>query len=49
MRMIEHILRYGSYELEGAVRASVIVGAVGSGSLGAEIIGTINALDYRGF
>jgi phosphonate transport system permease protein len=29
------------------VRASVIVGAVGGGGLGTEIVGTINAVDYR--
>ncbi len=41
------ILSYGAYEFESAVRASVIVGAVGGGGLGTEIIGTINAIDYR--
>jgi phosphonate transport system permease protein len=44
---LKDILSYGSYEFESAVRASVIVGAVGGGGLGTEIIGTINALDYR--
>jgi phosphonate transport system permease protein len=41
------ILSFGVYEFECAVRASVIVGAVGGGGLGTEIIGTINVLDYH--
>jgi phosphonate transport system permease protein len=40
------ILSYGFYEFESAVRASVIVGAVGGGGIGTELIGTINAVDY---
>jgi len=44
---LKDILSYGSYEFESAVRASVIVGAVGGGGLGTEIVGTINAFDYR--
>ena len=46
MRM-KDVLSYGAYEFESAVRASVIVGAVGGGGLGTEIVGTINALDYH--
>ncbi len=41
------ILSYGSYEFESAVRCSVIVGAVGGGGIGTELVGTINALDFR--
>ncbi len=41
------ILSYGFYEFESAVRASVIVGAVGGGGIGTELVGTINALDYK--
>jgi phosphonate transport system permease protein len=41
------ILSYGFYEFESAVRASVIVGAVGGGGIGTELVGTINAIDYR--
>jgi len=41
------ILSYGCYDFECAIRASVIVGAVGAGGIGTELIGTINALDYR--
>lgn len=44
---LHDVLSYGAYEFESAVRASVIVGAVGGGGLGTEIVGTINALDYR--
>jgi phosphonate transport system permease protein len=44
---LKDILSYGSYEFESAVRASVIVGAVGGGGIGTEIVGTINAFDYR--
>jgi len=44
---LKDILSYGAYEFESAVRASVIVGAVGGGGLGTEIVGTINAIDYR--
>jgi phosphonate transport system permease protein len=41
------ILSYGTYEFESAVRCSVIVGAVGGGGIGTELVGTINALDFR--
>jgi phosphonate transport system permease protein len=41
------LLTYGSYEFESKVRACVIVGAVGAGGLAAELMGTINMLDYR--
>ncbi|MBV8071676.1 MAG: phosphonate ABC transporter, permease protein PhnE, partial [Acidobacteriaceae bacterium] len=44
---LKDILSYGSYEFESAVRASVIVGAVGGGGLGTELAGTINALDFH--
>lgn len=44
---LRDILSYGCFEFESAVRASVIVGAVGGGGLGTEMVGTINALDYR--
>jgi phosphonate transport system permease protein len=44
---LKDILSYGAYEFESAVRASVIVGAVGGGGLGTEIVGTINAFDYH--
>ncbi len=41
------LLTYGSYEFESKVRACVIVGTVGAGGLGTELVGTINALDYQ--
>ncbi len=41
------LLTYGSYEFESAVRASVIVGAVGGGGLGSELVGSLAALDYH--
>jgi phosphonate transport system permease protein len=44
---LNDILSYGAFEFECAARASVIIGAVGGGGLGTEIIGTINILDYH--
>lgn len=44
---LSDLLTYGSYEFESAVRASVIVGAVGGGGLGSELVGTLNALDFH--
>lgn len=41
------LVSYGAYEFESAVRAAVIVGAVGGGGLGVELIGTINEFDYH--
>jgi phosphonate transport system permease protein len=41
------ILSYGSYEFESAIRASVIIGAVGGGGLGSELVGSLAALDYH--
>jgi phosphonate transport system permease protein len=43
----QDILSYGTFEFESAVRASVIVGAVGGGGIGTELVGSINALDFR--
>ena len=44
---LRDLLTYGSYEFESAVRASVIVGAVGGGGLGAELVGTLNSFDFQ--
>lgn len=44
---LRDLLTYGSYEFESAIRASVIVGAVGGGGLGAELVGTLNAFDFH--
>jgi phosphonate transport system permease protein len=41
------LLTYGAYELESAVRASIIVGAVGGGGLGSKLVGSLSALDFR--
>jgi phosphonate transport system permease protein len=44
---LNDILSYGIYELESAVRASVIVGAVAAGGIGTELVGELNAFEYR--
>jgi phosphonate transport system permease protein len=44
---LNDVLSYGVYELESAVRASVIVGAVAAGGLGTELVGELNAFEYR--
>jgi phosphonate transport system permease protein len=44
---LRDLLTHGCYSFECAVRAAVIVGAVGGGGLGTELVGTLNALDYR--
>jgi phosphonate transport system permease protein len=41
------LLSFGAYAFDCAVRASIIVGAVGAGGIGTELVGAINALDYR--
>ncbi|MDE2571845.1 MAG: phosphonate ABC transporter, permease protein PhnE [bacterium] len=40
------LLTFGAYSFECALRASVIVGAVGGGGIGTELVGAINGLDY---
>lgn len=44
---LKDLLTYGGYEFESAIRASVIVGAVGAGGIGTELIGSINLTDYH--
>jgi phosphonate transport system permease protein len=44
---LSDVMSYGAYDFECAVRAAVIVGAVGAGGIGAELAGTINTLDYH--
>lgn len=44
---LSDVLSYGVYELESAVRASVIVGAVAAGGIGTELVGELNAFEYR--
>lgn len=41
------LLAYGAYEFECALRASVIVGAVGGGGLGSELFGSLQAMDFH--
>ena len=41
------LLSYGSYEFESALRASIVVGAVGGGGLGSELVGSLAALDFQ--
>ncbi len=44
---LKDLLTYGAYDFECAMRAAVIVGAVGAGGLGTELVSTINQYDYR--
>lgn len=44
---IGNLVSMGCYSFEAAVRAAVIVGAVGGGGLGSELIGTIAGFDYQ--
>ncbi len=44
---LSDVMSYGAYDFECAIRAAVIVGAVGAGGIGAELAGTINTLDYH--
>lgn len=39
------LMTYGAYEFESALRASIVVGAVGGGGLGSELVGSLAALD----
>lgn len=41
------LLSFGAYAFDCAIRASIIIGAVGAGGIGTELVGAINALDYR--
>lgn len=45
--MLGDLITFGMYAFECAMRASIIVGAVGGGGLGTELVGAIDALDYR--
>lgn len=44
--MFADLITFAMYSFECAMRASIIVGAVGGGGLGAELVGEINAIDY---
>ena len=41
------LLTYGAYEFESALRASIVVGAVGGGGLGAELVGSLSGFDFK--
>ena len=41
------LLTFGVYAFECAMRASIIVGAVGGGGIGTELVGTLSTLDYH--
>jgi len=45
--MFSDLITFAMYSFECAMRAAIIVGAVGGGGLGTELVGTINALDYH--
>ena len=40
------LLTYGAFEFESALRASVVIGAVGGGGIGAELVGSLAAFDF---
>jgi phosphonate transport system permease protein len=42
----DDLVSYGAYEFECALRASVVVGAVGGGGLGSELVGSLAAMDF---
>ena len=44
---VKDLLSLGCYSLECAVRAAVIVGAVGGGGLGTELVGTLNGFQFH--
>jgi len=44
---LKDLLTYGGYEFESAIRASVIIGAVGAGGIGTELVGSLNVTDYH--
>jgi phosphonate transport system permease protein len=41
------LLTYGAYEFESALRASIVIGAVGGGGLGSELVGSLAAFDFK--
>ncbi len=41
------LLTYGAFEFESALRASVVIGAVGGGGIGSELVGSLAAFDFR--
>jgi len=43
----QSLLTYGAFALECALRSSVIVGAVGGGGIGGELVGSLAGFDFR--
>jgi phosphonate transport system permease protein len=41
------LLTYGAFEFECALRASVVIGAVGGGGIGTELVGSLQGFDFR--
>ena len=41
------LLTFGTYAFECAMRASIIVGAVGGGGIGTELVGALSTLDFH--
>jgi phosphonate transport system permease protein len=44
---LKDLMSFGCYSFECAVRAAVIVGAVGGGGLGTELVGTLNGFKFH--
>jgi phosphonate transport system permease protein len=43
----QDLISYGAYEFECALRSSVVIGAVGGGGIGSELIGSLAAFDFH--
>jgi phosphonate transport system permease protein len=45
--VLDDLLTFGAYAFECAMRASIVVGAVGAGGIGTELLGALDAFAYR--
>ena len=43
----QDLISYGAYEFECALRSAVVVGAVGGGGIGSELLGSLVSFDFR--
>lgn len=43
----QDLISYGAYEFECALRSSIVIGAVGGGGLGSELVGSLAGFDFR--
>jgi phosphonate transport system permease protein len=43
----QDMISYGAYEFECALRSSVVVGAVGGGGIGSELVGSLQSFDFH--